>query len=546
VTEQSTGLTYRANATYGQSPTNPVTTRVALTYVTGSHAAKFGFSEVFGRSITTNEAAGSRTYRLNNGVPNQVTLQATPSVTVVNMNADLGLYAQDRWTIRQLTLNFGLRFDYFNGSVPAQDEAELLARFGLYAPVFVPVRSYPAVKDVPNWKDVNPRLAGVYDLFGNGRTAVRASLGRYVAGETATTATNLNPITTSVTSATRTWTDLNRDFVVDCNFADPTPNGECQGLSNLNFGQANPNATRYADDVIRGSGKRGYNWEGVVGIQHELRDGISVTANYYRRWFGNFSVTQNKATSPTDYTSYCITAPVDSRLPGGGGNQICGFYDVNPNKFGQVLSLITQSSDFGAQESVWDGYGLTTSIRLPKGGTVQGGVDQGRLRTNNCYVLGQPNLSGLAGSPNTSDYCDVRPPLQPQIKFLAVYPLPWADIQIGAAYQNLPGPQIQASYSASSASIAPSLGRPLSSGGTATLNIIPPGTLYGARAQQLDLSARKSVKLRNGRLVGTLDIYNALNRSDVITYNNTFGPAWQRPTAILTGRWLKFGAQLDF
>ena len=74
VTEQSTGLTYRANATYGQSPTNPVTTRVAVTYVTGSHAAKFGFSEIFGRSIATNEAAGSRTYRLNNGVPNQVTL----------------------------------------------------------------------------------------------------------------------------------------------------------------------------------------------------------------------------------------------------------------------------------------------------------------------------------------------------------------------------------------------------------------------------------------------------------------------------------------
>ncbi len=249
---------------------------------------------------------------------------------------------------------------------------------------------------------LNLRVAGVYDLFGNGRTAVRASIGRYVAGETATTATNLNPITTSVTSATRTWTDLNHDFVVDCNFANPAPNGECQGLSNLNFGLANPSATRYADDVIRGYGKRGYNWEGVVGIQHELRDGISVTANYYRRWFGNFSVTQNTSTAPTDYSSYCITAPVDSRLPGGGGNQICDFYDVNPNKFGQVLSLVTQSSDFGTQESVWDGYGLTTSIRLPKGGTLQGGVDQGRLRSNNCYALNQPNLSGLAGSPNTS------------------------------------------------------------------------------------------------------------------------------------------------
>ncbi len=140
----------------------------------------------------------------------------------------------------------------------------------------------------------------------------------------------------------------------------------------------------------------------------------------------------------------------------------------------------------------------------------------------------------------------MRPPLQPQIKFLGVYPLPWWDIQVGAAYQNLPGPQILASYTASSASIAPSLGRPLSSGGTATLSIIPPGTMYGARAQQLDLSLRKPVKLQRSRLVATLDVYNALNRSDVITYNNTYGPAWLRPTAILTGRWLKFGAQFDF
>ena len=548
VTEQSTGLSYRANSTYGQSPTNPVTTRLSATYVTGSHAAKAGISLVSGRSITTNSAAGSRSYRLNNGVPNQVTLQATPNVIVANLNADLGLYIQDRWTIKHLTLNYGLRYDYFNGSVPEQDEAALLKEFALPPPPFVAVKTYAAVKNTPNWKDLNPRMAAVYDVFGNGKTAIRASLGRYVAGETVTTATNLNPITASVTSATRTWTDTNKDFVVDCDFTNPATNRECGPLSNLNFGQTNPNANRYADNVIHGWGKRGHNWEGVVGIQHEVLPGMSLTLNYYRRWFGSFTVTENTATSASDYSSYCITSPTDSRLPGGGGNRLCGYYDVNPNKFGQVLNLIGQSADFGKQESVWDGYGLTTSIRLPKGGTIQGGIDQGRLRTNNCYALDRPNLSGLSGAPNTKDFCDVRPPWQAQIKLLGVYPLPWGGIQIGAGYQNVPGPQILANYSANNAAIAPSLGRNLSSGvnGTATLSLIAPGTVYGARAQQLDMSLRKTVPMPAGRLLATMDVYNVLNRSDVISYNNTFGPAWLRPTAILTGRWVKFGLQFDF
>jgi hypothetical protein len=221
---------------------------------------------------------------------------------------------------------------------------------------------------------------------------------------------------------------------------------------------------------------------------------------------------------------------------------------VNPNRFGQVISVVSQSADFGQQESVWDGYGLTTAIRVKGGGTIQGGIDQGRLRTNNCYALDNPQLSGLAGAAHTRAYCDVRPPMQAQVKFLAVYPIPRADVQVGAAYQNVPGPQITANYTATNAQIAPSLGRNLSSGGngTATLSLIPPGTMYGARAQQLDISLRRTFRLPTGRVLATVDIYNALNRSDVISYNNTYGPAWLRPTAIQTGRWFKFGAQFDF
>jgi hypothetical protein len=555
VTEQSTGFSYRANSTYGQNPTNPVSVRFAVTYVTGSHAAKFGISDIFGHNVATNETAGARTYRFNNGIPNQVTLQATPSVVEANLNADLGLYAQDRWTLKRLTLNYGLRFDYFNGSVPVQDEGALLAEYGLSAPIFVPVVTYPAVDNVPNWKDLNPRLGAVYDLRGDGKTALKISVGRYVAAQTVTIATANNPITRSVTSATRTWNDSffgpgdprSGNYVVDCDFNNPAQNQECGPLSNLNFGKANPLATTYADDVTRGYGQRGYNWELTAGVQRELWPGASITANYYRRSFGNFNVTQNTATAPSDYSPYCITAPIDSRLPAGGGNQICGFYDVNPDKFGQNISLITQASHFGTQESVWDGYGLTTSVRLPKGGVVQGGVDQGRQRTDNCYALNQPNLSGLAGQPNITASCDVRPPWQPQIKFLASYPVPYG-IQIGVGFQSLPGPPITASYTATNAQIAPSLGRNLSSGanGTATLQIIPPGTMYGDRAQELDVSFRKVFPVGRGRILATADVFNILNRNDVLTYNTTYGPQWLRPTSILSARWLKLGVQVDF
>ncbi len=547
VTEQSTGLTYRANTTYGQNPTNPKTFRASATYVTGSHAAKFGFSDVVGRNIAVN-AAGTQqmSYRFLNGVPNQVTLYAEPSVVVVNMNADMGLYAQDRWTVKRLTLNYGVRYDYFDGSSPVQDEAALLKQFGLPSPPFTPVQTYPAVENTPNWHDISPRLGAVYDLTGDGKTAVRMSVGRYVNGQTTTIATANNPITRSIVTATRNWTDANHNYIVDCDVTAAGANGECGPISNTNFGKANPNATQYADDVNHAN--RPYSWELQAGVQRELAPGWSVSGTYYRRWFGNFTVTQNTATTASDYSPYCINAPVDPRLPGGGGNQICGYYDVNPNKFGQVTSLVTQAANFGKQESVWDGFGVTTTMNLPMNGRLQGGIDDGRLRTYNCYALNQPQLSGLAGSPNVNAFCDVRPPMQPQVKFLAVFPFHWQDLLVSAAYQNLPGPQILATYTATNAQIAPSLGRNLSSGanGTAALSIIAPGTMYGDRAQELDLGIKKPVRVGGLRVMGSVDIYNVLNRSDITAYNTTYGPAWLRPTTILSGRWVKFGVQLDF
>ena len=120
------------------------------------------------------------------------------------MQNALGLYVQDQWSVRRLTLNLGLSNDYLNGSAPSHQ---------LPAGTFVPARTFEATKNSPDWKDLNPRLGGAYDLFGNGVTAVKAFLGRYILFEPITGITTAtSPANLIATSATRNWTD-NGDYI---------------------------------------------------------------------------------------------------------------------------------------------------------------------------------------------------------------------------------------------------------------------------------------------------------------------------------------------
>jgi hypothetical protein len=79
---------------------------------------------------------------------------------------------------------------------------------------------------------------------------------------------------------------------------------------------------------------------------------VALNVGYFRTWFGNFWVTDNLAVTPRDFDPFCITAPVDSRLPGS-GQQICGLYDINPPSSGWSTILVTQSSNFGKQTQVF-------------------------------------------------------------------------------------------------------------------------------------------------------------------------------------------------
>jgi hypothetical protein len=544
-TELGTGISWgNLTQTYGHNASHQYNARFAASYVTGSHALKVGVTFMHTWANTTSNFTNNGvSLQLLNGVPKQVTVFATPLSFTENMDRNIGLFAQDQWTFKRLTVNAGIRFDNYVAGVPAESEGP-----GPNAPTrnF----SFSAVDNIPNWKNVMPRLGAAYDVAGDGKTAIKASISEYVEGPTLISFSRLaEPAAAIVTSTTRTWTDTNADFLAQCDFANPNANGECGPIQNKNYDTPIV-STQYDPSALT---TRGTNWEIQTGIQREIVRSLSIEATYVRRWYNSLRATDNTAVAASNFSPYCITAPVDSRLPGGGGNQICGLYDINPAQFGLSNSVISVAPQL---QDVFDGIDVIANARLPRGIVVQGGVSAGRERTNDCYALSDPTLTSFsagtalpAGTPRTQAFCNTVPPFQPNVKFLAVYPLPWWGLQASAAFQSLPGPQILATETVTNAQIAPSLGRNLSAGvnGTATVSLIPPGTMYGDRLNQLDVRATKSFRVGSRlRLQGMVDLYNVLNSSPVLSQNNTYGPAWQTPTLILQPRLVKFSVQMSF
>jgi len=395
-------------------------------------------------------------------------------------------------------------------------------------------------------------LSAAYDMFGNGKSAIKFGIGRYVQYEPTGTTDTVNPVNSGFPDTVRTWNDrtvcpicIANDFVVQGDPFDPNPNGELGRGSVATFGSSTPIVSTTVDPTyLSGWNVRRYNWEMSMGVQHELLPSVAVSATYFRRWYGNFIVTDNLAFAPTDYSPYEVSIPVDSRLPGGGGQTISGLYDLNPDKLGQVNNVIRTSEFYGGgQINHWNGVDILVNARTGKGILLQGGLSDGKTVTDNCKIVAKVDNPSLYG-------CHSETPFLPSYKLLGSWTAP-KDVIVSATFQNNVPQEVTATTTFTNAQILPSLKRNLSAGaaGTVSLNTVLPGELYADRMSQLDLRLAKAFKFGQSKLTGSLDIYNILNGHTVLGQNNTYGTTganWLVPTSIVPARLFKVEARYTF
>jgi hypothetical protein len=548
------GLVYRGHAGAGSSTApfgevdvpNLNTFLFTASYVTGAHALKFGVTDTWGSAITTTtDIPEAVAYRFQDGVPNLIQMRATPYQSTTNMRAEYGMFAQDKWTVNKLTLTGGVRYDWLSYYYPPSH---------IGPGTLAPTRDFTtALVESVNWKDITPRVGAAYDLFGNGKTAVKASFGRYVINADSGAATApANPITGLALTTNRTWTDANHNYVPDCVLTNLQQNGECGIVDNLNFGGQVP--TRRDDPATyTGWGTRAYNWEFSTSVQHQLVPRVSFEVGYFRRIFGNFTVQDNTATTASDYTKYSITAPVDPRLPNGGGYVVDNLYDLNPDKVGQVSNLVTFSDKYGKIIEHWNGFDVNVNARPHDGVTLQGGISTGRTSYDYCDV--RAKIPELAYTPGwsafqfiglTYPYCQVDTNFLTQIKMLGTYQIPKIDVLVGGTFQHVPGPPVGGLYVATNKDTFPSLGRPLSGGApNVTVNIIEAGKSFGDAANLFDMRLGKVFRFGTRRISANLDIHNLFNTSPVLLFNNNYA-SWLTPQSIMEARLFKLSTSIEF
>jgi hypothetical protein len=517
----------------------------SASYVTGSHAVKAGMTTQWGtNSRTFSHNAQINTLVFNAGLlnlpasatnpvpctslpcPLAVAVSNGPATAEQKLNTDLGFFVQDTWTIDRLTLNVGGRYDMFNASIPAQSSP---------ASTWIQARNFAEIPDVPDWNDWSVRLAGAYDLFGNGKTALKANASKYIAAAASGYTQNFNPM--SYSTQVRGWVDIDRNkSILDAN-------------GNIQFNEVIGGTANFGGVTTRHDPnlERGYNWEYSTSVQHELMERVSVNAGYYRRKFYNLDVLDNQNLALTDWSPFTIATPTDPRLSLSG--QPINMFTLNANKLGVPTDNLRTFSTLNS--TVYNGFEFSANLRREKL-LLFGGVNTERRASTECD--GNTTTTGNGSgrdNPNALRFCDSIPPFRTTFKMSGAYQLPW-EFQVSGTFMAIPSStDVDANYDVTAA-IA---GRPIigstANATTIRVNLIEPNTVFLDYQKKLDLRFARSFRFDRYRIQGFADIFNVLNAGTVVRVNETYGsnPAtnqWMTPLGIMQARYVRFGVQMSF
>jgi hypothetical protein len=510
----------------------------ALSFVTGSHALKTGAQWSFGVDGNSQLRTADlvQNYILNAAgaeVANSVTVYNTPTRYFEYVNADLGIYAQDVWTLKRLTLSPGLRYDHFNAKIQGgcRDAGRFVAAF-----------CQADVPDMPNWNNVSPRISAVFDLFGDAKTAVKASVSKYMLPWAGGWAKRYDPFTT--VSESRNWTDLNRDDIAEDNEIGPS--------GNTNFGISTGRSP--ASGLARE-----YNLETTVGFQHQLLPRLSIFGGYYHRHFYNQEAQQNPLLTIDDWTAFQAPNPV-------GNGETLTLFNLNPAKAGLYSKQLVDINS-SVNRTIYDGFEVSFNARLPRGANVFGGWSNDRLITITCdqYDPNKLRFCDQTGETFQQYGATSRPPFRNDFKLSANYPLPWG-VEVSGVFISFAGKGN--SYTAQDPSLGvywtvPASAFPngqrtravvsapiLLAAGTQTqapgFNLVAPNTRFEPRWNQLDLSAKRTFRFQRKEVQGQVAVFNALNANTVLQEVQSFGTSLGQPQNVLQGRMMRLALLFNF
>ena len=565
------GLNYRTKVGQLQQWNTPDqhSTSASVSYVTGTHNIKTGILWAWGNNPSTIDM-NADLYQIYQGgtlIGNQYTLGAVRQVRAYNtpiqrnpqLRANAGIYVQDQWAIDKFTINYGIRWEYLEEEVPAQDRV---------AGRFAPAQHYDAINcdSMPGmtcWKSWAPRLGLAYDMFGNGKTALKASFGKYMTPDASTFANLFNPVATF--TDVRTWTDTNGDDIAQDSEIGPSNN---------------PNFGRITNRTLDPKFSREYNYQYSAGVQHELRPGMAVNFNWYRRSLQNTAYTRNRLVDPVnDWTPVTVVSPLT-------GEAITAF-QINQNKNGIAPDLyLTNMTDTSLRGNVYSGFELGVNARLPRRILLFGGWNMEKTVDTDC-TANTAGASGTLNSPNSFRFCDQTGsiyqnlgenesiPYQQGFKLNGNVPLVYG-VEVSASLQSYPGAIKAAAGGLSWAITRGSTRYPTDCtvpGCTAGAIVLPsrfagdpaitvqlasPGTRYLSHWSQLDFGVRRNFRFKGGRTIqAQVDLFNALNDNSILSegtgLTTSVAPflsadprAGGVPFTILQPRLIRIGAQIRF
>jgi hypothetical protein len=506
----------------------------ALSYVTGSHALKTGAQWSFGVDGNSQIRNGDIVQNYVNGVPFSVTVYNTSTQNSEYVKADLGVYAQDTWTLRRLTVSPGLRYDHFNAEI--QGGCRGVGRF-------VAAFCEPTIPNMPNWNNLSPRFSVVYDLRGDAKTALKASVSKYMLPWAGGWGKRYDPFT--VQTDTRTWSDLNHDGIAEDNEIGPS--------GNANFGISTGRSP--APGLARE-----YNVETTVGVQHQLLPRVSVYGGYYHRHFYNQEAQLNPLLTMSDFRPFQVANPL-------GNGEMITLFNLDRSKAGLYANQLVDINS-GINRTIYDGYEASFTARLPRGANVFGGWSNDRLITVTCdqYDPNKLRFCDQTGQTFQQYGATSMPPFRSDFKLSANYPLLYG-IEVSGVFLSFAGKGN--SYTAQDPSLGVYWSVPASefpngqrtrvvtsapillAAGTQTqapgVNLIPPNTKFEPRWNQLDLSFKRTFRAGEGRQVqAQAAVFNVLNGSAVLQEVQSFGANLGQPQNFLQARLLRLALLISF